>query len=198
MPPAPHATLSVHALAAPEVLYGARSYGPAVDVWSAGCVAAELLEGSPLAAGASDIEQMARLVQALGSPTERDWPVGGATGRWSIPSSCHAPPATPRTALHCAWQELPSLPDYGKVRYAAMRPPPLRELLPNAPPDAIALVAALLSWNPAARLTAAEALAHPFLRRAGSDAASAVEDADDERRAHAYLAAAIRAAAAQR
>ena len=40
----------------PEILFGAKFYGPLVDVWSAGCVLGELLIRSPLFPGTSDID----------------------------------------------------------------------------------------------------------------------------------------------
>ncbi len=52
---------------APEVLLGAP-YGPPIDVWSLGCVAAELFLGLPLFPGASEYDQMARIVAGLGGP----------------------------------------------------------------------------------------------------------------------------------
>lgn len=60
-------------------------------------------------------------------------------------------------------QELATLPDFGKIGFHATPATPLRTLLPNAPPASLDFVAQLLRWNPAARMTAAAALAHPFL-----------------------------------
>ena len=65
------------ALAAPELLFASRSYTPALDVWSAGCVLAELLELSPLFQGTTDIDQLCRVVDVLGSPSLDEWPVRG-------------------------------------------------------------------------------------------------------------------------
>lgn len=49
--------------AAPELVMGSRTYGPAVDVWSLGCVMAELLAGAPLFEGAKDDDDMfARMI----------------------------------------------------------------------------------------------------------------------------------------
>ncbi|GJM84775.1 hypothetical protein PR202_ga00479 [Eleusine coracana subsp. coracana] len=50
---------------APELVMGARAYGPAVDVWSLGCVMAELLAGAPLFEGAEDEEDMFARVMEL-------------------------------------------------------------------------------------------------------------------------------------
>lgn len=59
---------------APEILWGASKYGPAVDLWAAGCVFAEMLRGVALFAGATDIEQLALVVRTLGTPDTEQWP----------------------------------------------------------------------------------------------------------------------------
>uniref|UniRef100_A0A915DQT4 Cyclin-dependent kinase 7 n=1 Tax=Ditylenchus dipsaci TaxID=166011 RepID=A0A915DQT4_9BILA len=58
----------------PELLYGARSYGAAVDIWSIGCIIAELLLRVPIFAGESDLDQLVQIYKLLGTPTEEDWP----------------------------------------------------------------------------------------------------------------------------
>ncbi|GFR46399.1 hypothetical protein Agub_g7981 [Astrephomene gubernaculifera] len=59
---------------APELLYGARCYGPAVDTWALGLVWAELLGLSPLVPGDNDIDQLGRVIATFGS-MEAVWPV---------------------------------------------------------------------------------------------------------------------------
>jgi cyclin-dependent kinase 7 len=58
----------------PELLYGARFYSGVVDVWSVGLVFAELIIRTPFIAGDSDIRQMELICQAIGTPTEDNWP----------------------------------------------------------------------------------------------------------------------------
>ena len=60
---------------APELLFGAKRYGAAVDLWATGAVFAELLAHSPLFPGENDIDQIYRVMQVLGTPTPRIWPV---------------------------------------------------------------------------------------------------------------------------
>ena len=50
-------------------------YGYAVDIWSVGCIFAELLLRTPYLAGESDLAQLELIFKALGTPTEEDWPV---------------------------------------------------------------------------------------------------------------------------
>ena len=50
-------------------------YGFAVDIWSVGCIFAELLLRTPYLAGESDLAQLELIFKALGTPTEEDWPV---------------------------------------------------------------------------------------------------------------------------
>lgn len=69
----------------PELLYGARHYSGAVDVWSMGMVFAELLMRRPYAAAdltdqndmgtsAGEIAQITKICEAVGTPTEENWP----------------------------------------------------------------------------------------------------------------------------
>ena len=58
----------------PELLYQARHYAGAVDVWAVGCVFAELVIRTPFVAGASDLHQLDLICQAVGTPLEENWP----------------------------------------------------------------------------------------------------------------------------
>ncbi|KAF2098554.1 CMGC/CDK/CDK7 protein kinase [Rhizodiscina lignyota] len=58
----------------PELFFGARHYSGAVDVWSVGCVFAELALRTPYMAGETDIHQVEIISQAIGTPTEDNWP----------------------------------------------------------------------------------------------------------------------------
>ena len=59
---------------APELLFGAKFYGTAIDMWSLGCIFAELLLRVPYLAGTHDLDQLQRIFTALGTPTEENWP----------------------------------------------------------------------------------------------------------------------------
>lgn len=137
---APHRPAYTHTVAtrwyrAPELLFGAREYGPAVDVWAAGCVVGELLALSPLFPGHTDILQLARVLQALGSG-----------------------------ALLDEWPEAARLPDYGKVSFPPWRGGGLSPLLPHADSLALDLLGHMLTLNPARRASAAQVLRHEWFR----------------------------------
>jgi cyclin-dependent kinase 7 len=58
----------------PELLFAADQYSAAVDIWSVGCIFAELMLRMPYIPGDSDIDQLARIFQARGTPTDKTWP----------------------------------------------------------------------------------------------------------------------------
>ncbi|KAH7431680.1 hypothetical protein KP509_08G060900 [Ceratopteris richardii] len=57
----------------PELLLGATEYGAAVDLWSTGCILAELLAGKPIMPGRTEVEQLHKIFKLCGSPSEEYW-----------------------------------------------------------------------------------------------------------------------------
>ncbi|XP_078149148.1 shaggy-related protein kinase alpha [Carex rostrata] len=57
---------------APELIFGATEYTTAIDIWSAGCVLAELLLGQPLFPGESGVDQLVEIIKILGTPTREE------------------------------------------------------------------------------------------------------------------------------
>ncbi|KAL2242877.1 probable serine/threonine-protein kinase At1g54610 isoform X4 [Sesamum indicum] len=57
----------------PELLLGDTYYGVGVDLWSAGCILAELLAGKPILRGRTEVEQLHKIFKLCGSPTEEYW-----------------------------------------------------------------------------------------------------------------------------
>ncbi|ENN80675.1 hypothetical protein YQE_02909, partial [Dendroctonus ponderosae] len=55
---------------APELIFGAIDYTTRIDVWSAGCVLAELLLGQPIFPGDSGVDQLVEIIKVLGTPTK--------------------------------------------------------------------------------------------------------------------------------
>ena len=58
----------------PDILMGSRNYSTSVDIWSVGCIFAELLNGKALFPGKSQSDQLRRIFSLMGTPTEDDWP----------------------------------------------------------------------------------------------------------------------------
>ncbi|PNY08972.1 putative serine threonine-protein kinase, partial [Trifolium pratense] len=57
----------------PELLLGSTDYGPSVDIWSVGCVFAELLVGKPILKGRTEVEQLHKIFKLCGSPPDEYW-----------------------------------------------------------------------------------------------------------------------------
>ncbi|CAK1553900.1 unnamed protein product [Leptosia nina] len=119
---------------APELLYGARYYSENVDVWAVGCIIAEMITKKPLFAGESDIEQLAIVVQHLGTPTEETWP-----GR-------------------------SDLPDYHKITFPECPPMSWTDILPDVDPEALHFIKSFILYDEKKRISAKEALKHSWFR----------------------------------
>ena len=59
---------------APEILLGSKMYATPVDIWSIGCIFAELVVRRPLFPGDSEIDELYKIFRILGTPTEEIWP----------------------------------------------------------------------------------------------------------------------------
>ncbi|KAJ3199316.1 Cyclin-dependent kinase catalytic subunit [Entophlyctis luteolus] len=116
----------------PEILLGSRHYSAAVDMWSIGCIFAELALKQPLFPGDSEIDEIFRIFRVLGTPDEEIWP------------------------------GVSQLPDY-KSTFPQWRPKPLTEVVPTLDRYGIELLAQLLTYDPASRISAKRALQHPYL-----------------------------------
>ena len=121
---------------APELLFGAKFYGAAVDLWSIGCIFAEMLMRAPFLPGTSDIDQLSRIFTALGTPNSTVWP------------------------------GIDALPDYVAFNGSATPATPLSDHFRAASPAAIALLSRLLTFCPSRRPTAEEALASTYFSEA--------------------------------
>lgn len=141
----------------PELLYGARAYGAAVDMWSIGCIFAELLLRTPYMPGDSDLDQLAKIFAARGTPLAVAAAAGSGPGGVGVGRE---------------WPGLEALPEY--IQFDPVPAPDHSRLFSAAGDDAVALMDALLAFDPAGRVGAAEALRHPYFSR-GVPAATAAE-----------------------
>ncbi|CAM0881047.1 unnamed protein product [Alopecurus aequalis] len=116
---------------APELIFGATEYTTAIDVWSAGCVFAELLLGQPVFPGDSGVDQLVEIIKVLGTPTR---------------------------------EEIKRMnPNYTEFKFPHIKAHPWHKIFnKRMPSEAVDLVSRLLQYSPNLRLTALEALVHPF------------------------------------
>jgi dual specificity tyrosine-phosphorylation-regulated kinase 2/3/4 len=129
---------------APEILLGA-DYSYPIDMWSLGCMVAEMSTGRPLFPGESERDQMMWIVAALGQPGEE------VVKRGKKARACFGESGE--------WLEFTNTK--GKRREPGSLP--LSRLLPNADPSLFSFISDCLKWEPEARLTPSQALQHPFL-----------------------------------
>ncbi|GJJ12474.1 Glycogen synthase kinase 1 [Clathrus columnatus] len=116
---------------APELIFGATNYTTNIDIWSTGCVMAELMLGQPLFPGESGIDQLVEIIKVLGTPSR---------------------------------EQIKTMnPNYQDHRFPQIKPHPFSKVFrPRTPAEAIDLVSKLLEYTPEARLSAVEAMCHPF------------------------------------
>jgi len=123
---------------APELLLGCRRYDQSVDLWAAGCIIGELLRGKPLMPGEDEMDQIQRVFSLLGAPHESIWP---GLARYAGSS---------RIDFEVEHQRHP----YNL----------LPQVFPMLRREGLELLDGLLTYDPARRLTATRALAHPYFR----------------------------------
>ncbi|CAO3600913.1 unnamed protein product [Absidia cylindrospora] len=59
---------------APDVLLGSRMYSTSIDIWSAGCIMAEMYTGRPLFPGTTNEDQLQKIFRMMGTPSDQTWP----------------------------------------------------------------------------------------------------------------------------
>ncbi|KAK4510648.1 uncharacterized protein ATC70_005080 [Mucor velutinosus] len=118
----------------PEIMLSFQNYTKAIDMWSVGCIFAEMLGGRPLFKGRDYVDQLNQILGILGTPDEE--------------TLC-------RVGSERAQVYIRSLPRMPKI--------PFENLYPRANPMAIDLLNKLLEFDPSKRIDVDEALAHPYL-----------------------------------
>lgn len=117
---------------APEVLLGSRHYSTAIDMWSVGCIFAEMaMQGQPLFPGDSEIDQIFKIFRILGTPNEELWP--GVSG----------------------------LPDY-KPTFPQWSKQDMVRIVTTLDEAGLDMLRRTLTYDSAKRISAKRALLHPY------------------------------------
>lgn len=82
---------------APEILLGSKHYATPVDIWSVGCIFAEMVNGRPLFPGDSEIDELFRVFRNLGTPNEEVWPGVSNLPDFKVPP----PPSISFSTMQC-------------------------------------------------------------------------------------------------
>ncbi|CAB1451572.1 unnamed protein product [Pleuronectes platessa] len=119
---------------APEVLLRSSTYSSPIDLWAVGCIMAELYTLRPLFPGNSEVDEIFKICQVLGTVKKMDWSEG-----YQLASAMN-------------------------FRFPQCVPTHLKTLIPNASNEAIALMRDMLQWDPKKRPTAVQALRYPYFQ----------------------------------
>eukprot|EP00929_Paragymnodinium_shiwhaense_P005927 TRINITY_DN10857_c0_g1_i1.p1 TRINITY_DN10857_c0_g1~~TRINITY_DN10857_c0_g1_i1.p1 ORF type:complete len:356 (-),score=81.86 TRINITY_DN10857_c0_g1_i1:380-1375(-) len=119
---------------APEILLGSALYSIPVDLWSVGCVIAEMASGAPLFPGDSEIDTIFKMFQKLGTPTLDVWP-----GLKDLPDFK---------------KTFPTWPNKGWAG--------IRNIQAKMGGDGVDLLTQIMQYNPPKRLSARQAVMHPY------------------------------------
>eukprot|EP00762_Andalucia_godoyi_P002314 ANDGO_07516.mRNA.1 Cyclin-dependent kinase 5 homolog len=136
---------------APDVLLGSHHYGTPVDMWSVGCIFAEMVTGKPLFPGRNEADQMAKIVHGVG-----------------LPPAANGVLQTMRELPH--WDSLMRALDsaaHGGLHHNSNNNGlSIAELCPRLADDALGadLLLRFLQWDPNARISAATAMEHPWFK----------------------------------
>lgn len=116
----------------PDVLLGSKVYMTTVDIWSIGCIFAEMVNGKALFQGINESDQLKKIFKIRGTPDEKNYP------------------------------EVVELPEWGNNEFEVCKKEDLSKLFPKLDNSGVDLLEKMLKINPAERITSEEALLHPY------------------------------------
>ncbi|KAI7229059.1 kinase-like protein [Hortaea werneckii] len=129
----------------PELLFGHQGYNTTLDLWAAGCVAAQVVAlGGRTLFDAGDLGSELALIK-------------------SVFETLGTPSSDEEEGEDVCWPEAKGFPDWGKMEFTRYPGKGWREILPGAEPEALDLVRRLVVFESGRRLRAEEALKHPYL-----------------------------------
>ncbi|KAM4029514.1 serine/threonine-protein kinase MAK isoform 3-T3 [Anomaloglossus baeobatrachus] len=119
---------------APEVLLRSLVYSSPIDIWAVGSIMAELYTLRPLFPGTSEVDEIFKICQVLGTPKKSDWSEG-----YQLAAAMN-------------------------FRFPQCVPINLKTLIPNASEEALIIMRDMLQWDPKKRPTAIQALRYPYFQ----------------------------------
>lgn len=139
----------------PELLLGATAYGPAVDIWSVGCIMLEFFTGKAIFNGTDEVSQLDSIYKIMGTPSVENWPSIAELPWYAL--------VRPNENYTSKFRESFEKQVFSTVRWSRS--------LSNVcffcsllSPGALELSEALLSMNPTNRPTAAQALEFKYFK----------------------------------
>ncbi|CDU19034.1 CMGC/CDK protein kinase [Plasmodium yoelii 17X] len=118
---------------APDILMGSKKYSTPIDIWSVGCIFAEMVNGRPLFPGVSETDQLMRIFKILGTPNSQNWP------------------------------DVFKLPKYDP-NFPVYEPLPWETFIKGLDDTGIDLLSKMLKLDPNQRITAKQAIEHPYFK----------------------------------
>jgi cyclin-dependent kinase 2 len=119
---------------APELLLGTNEYSTPVDIWSIGCIFAEMYIKQPLFRGVTEIDELNTIFEIKGTPNKD------------------------------IWFDIDKLPNYNLIVFKKYKKQDIKDVIKNMDEDAIDLFQKMTEYDPNKRITAKDALNHPFLK----------------------------------